>query len=439
MPTVARGTATPPPPPSSAPRRRTPISAKRFVDPVTQVAYDNGFVLLDGSTTANDWQVVDGARDPGLEPFDEMPMVERTDYVFNANDSFWVPSAEFELTGDYSILHGSQQTPISMRSRQNASVLGAANTLGLAGADGQFSGLEARDAAFDNTAQTALLLREAAVAACRATPVVTLPDVLAADGVTISKPARDVDLTAACDVLAAWDGRYDLDRAGPLVWRETMSRFSSADRTNTGPLFVDQFDPTAPTASPAVPNPDTTPLLMALATAVDIITTRRVLGRHHTRGGAVHRAFRRTHPVARRDRGRRHDEHRVVVRFLDLDRAERRPRRAGRRRQSTARRRLPGELRHELHHDRRLLRRPGAGVVVAHLRRDGRSRLAAVRLANGALRGQGLAPRRVHRRTDRGRPRLQRTDRHGRLTAPATDWPRRRRPHATIGRTDRPL
>ena len=254
--------------------------------------------------------MVDGARDPGLEPFDEMPMVERTDYVFNANDSFWVPSAEFELTGDYSILHGSQQTPVSMRSRQNASVLGAANTLGLAGADGQFSGLEARDAAFDNTAQTALLLRETAVAACRATPVVALPDVLAADGVTVSKPAHDVDLTAACDVLAAWDGRYDLDRAGPMVWRETMSRFSSAERTNTGaavrrPVRPDRADRVARRAesrhhTPADGDGDRRRHHHG----------RRVLGRLHTRIGAVHRAFRRAHPAARRDRGRRHDEHR---------------------------------------------------------------------------------------------------------------------------------
>ncbi len=232
--------------PKLSPEAQDAYLAKRFVDPVTQIAYDSGFVLLDGSTTANDWLVVDDARDPGLEPFDEMPMVERTDYVFNANDSFWVPSAEFELTGDYSILHGTQETPVSMRSRQNAAVLGAANTLGVAGAEGNFSGLEARDAAFDNSAQTALLLREAAVAACRATPIVSLPDVLAADGATISTPAHDVDLTAACDVLANWDGRYDLDRAGPMLWRETMSRFSSAERTNTGPLFVDPFDPTAP-------------------------------------------------------------------------------------------------------------------------------------------------------------------------------------------------
>ena len=47
---------------------------------------------------ARGWEVVDGARDPGLVPFSEMPLVQRTDYVFNASDSFWVPNAEFPLT-----------------------------------------------------------------------------------------------------------------------------------------------------------------------------------------------------------------------------------------------------------------------------------------------------------------------------------------------------
>ena len=44
--------------PEAQPRSEDAYLAKRFVDPVTQIAYDSGFVLLDGSTTANDWQVV---------------------------------------------------------------------------------------------------------------------------------------------------------------------------------------------------------------------------------------------------------------------------------------------------------------------------------------------------------------------------------------------
>ncbi len=246
---------------------------RRFSDPVVQIAYESGLVLLDGSTSTNDWQDAAGARDPGLVPFDAMPMVERTDYVFNANDSYWVPSAEFELTGDYSILHGTTNAPLSMRSRQNAAVLADGDALGLAGDDGLFSGTEVRDAAFDNTSQPVLLLRDSLVAACRITPIVTRPDVLADDDVTVAVPSHDVDLTAACGVLENWDGRYDLDRAGPMLWRETMSQFSWAELTSTGPLFVDEFDPATPTRSPATPNPDQTALLDALATAVDTIAT----------------------------------------------------------------------------------------------------------------------------------------------------------------------
>ena len=245
---------------------------KLFTDPLTQIAYDQGFVLLDGSDSRFRWEVVEGARDPGLVPFAEMPLVQRNDYVFNSNDSFWVPSAEFTLTGAYSILHGEQNTPLTMRTRQNADVLGATNAAGLAGPDGLFTADEVRTAAFENTAQTAALLRAAAVNACRATPVVDVPELLAADG-TVSLPAASVDLTAACDVLSAWDGVYDLDRAGAMVWRETMSRFDAAAFETQGVLFDDPFDPARPTVTPSVPAADPTALLQAMGRAVQTITT----------------------------------------------------------------------------------------------------------------------------------------------------------------------
>ena len=199
-------------------------------------------------------------------------MVQRDDYVFNANDSFWVPSAEFTLTGPYTILNGEQGTPLSMRTRQNAAVLGAANATGLAGPDGLFDADEVKTAAFENSGRTAVLLRAAAVAACRATPIVDVPDLLATDG-TVSLPAASVDLTEACDVLAGWDGIYDLDRSGPMIWRETMGRFDNAAFENAGPLFDDAFDPTRPTLTPSVPAANTAPLLQAMARAVQTITT----------------------------------------------------------------------------------------------------------------------------------------------------------------------
>jgi acyl-homoserine-lactone acylase len=240
-------------------------------DLFTTVAYDSGIILLDGSDSTFRWEEVDGARDPGLVPFAEMPMVERTDYVFNANDSYWVPSDEFTLDGVYSIAHGQQNVPQTMRTRQNAAVLSSANPLGLAGDDGQWSLDELTTAAFDNTGHSALVLLDQVVAACRANPLVDVDDLLANDG-TVALAAEVVDLTAACDVLAAWDGRYDLDRAGPIIWRETMSRFSGDERTEIGPLFADPFVPEFPTTTPSVLADDVRPVLTALARAVQAMT-----------------------------------------------------------------------------------------------------------------------------------------------------------------------
>ena len=244
---------------------------KLFGDLITQIAYEQGLVLLDGSDSRFRWEVQPGARDPGLVPFTELPQVERSDYVFNANDSFWVPSAEFTLTGPYSIMNGEQGTALTMRTRQNAAVLGAANSTGLAGPDALFNAEEVRTAAFDNSARTAALLRQSAVAACQASTLVELPDLLATDG-TVSLPATTVDLTVACGVLAAWDGVYDLDRSGPMIWRETMGRFDAADLKRQGPLFDDAFDPANPTTTPSVPAADTAPILQAMARAVQTIT-----------------------------------------------------------------------------------------------------------------------------------------------------------------------
>ena len=244
--------------------------AQLFLDPTTRAAWDGGIALLDGSNSLFAWQEVEGARDPGLVPYESTPRVVRADYVFNANDSFWVPSGEFTLDGDYSILQGQQGTPLTMRTRQNVAVLDAANTMGLSGDDALFSGEELRDAVFDNSSQNALLLRRSVVDACTLTPVVQVPDLFDDDG-EIVLPAEAVDLTEACQALAGWDDRFDLDRSGAVLWRETISRFSDHDQKAMGALFGDPFDPIRPTETPSVLNPDHGPVLAALARAVQTL------------------------------------------------------------------------------------------------------------------------------------------------------------------------
>ncbi len=240
-----------------------------FTDPLVGGAWNQGIVLLDGSDSRFRWQTTPGARDPGLVPFDEMPQVERTDHVFNANDSYWVPNATTTIDGDVSILFGGRSA-LSMRSRQNATVLDPANRTGLAGADGRFSAEEVRTAAFDNRSRSARLLLDAVVAACAAQPVIELPPELGTFGEEVL-PAEAVDLRPACRTLGAWDEVFDLDRAGPILWREFSSRFDDADFEGVGPLFADTFDPADPVGTPSVPNPNTTAMLVELARAVQTV------------------------------------------------------------------------------------------------------------------------------------------------------------------------
>ena len=305
-------------------------------DPLTQLAYEAGFVLLDGSDSRFRWEVVPGARDPGLVPFDEMPMTERADHVFNANDSFWVPNADTTLTGDYSILHGGQDTPLSMRTRQNTAVLGEANSAGLAGPDGLFDAEEVRTAAFDNTARTAVLLRQSAVEYCRVFPTVDVPEILAADG-TVSLPATTVDLRAACSVLADWDGIYDLDRAGPIIWREMMSQFDAACVHRPGTAVRRRV-------RSSEPDDDTLGAGCRRRTVVALdgpggAGSRRggLRRRHDPRCGTVHRTIGDAHPDPRWAELRGDHERGPVERFVVVERAGAPARRGGRRRQFAAR------------------------------------------------------------------------------------------------------
>src|SRR5690606_32118308 len=119
-------------------------------DFITAAARDAGAVLLDGSDPLFEWQEVEGARDPGLVPYSEMPVLERDDYVFNANDSFWMSHATEVLEGDYSPLHGEQRTARSPRTRENATVLDDTSDEGPAGEGGRFSLDELADAALAN-------------------------------------------------------------------------------------------------------------------------------------------------------------------------------------------------------------------------------------------------------------------------------------------------
>lgn len=209
-------------------------------DFLTGLLAEQGLVVLDGSDPAHEWQPSDApTRAPGLVPFDELPQIDRRDFVFNANDSYWLANPAAPLEG-YSPLHGRERVPQSPRTRINALLLQDAPEYDAAGADGKFTLDELKGAIMGNHSLTADLLVDALVARCEASPHVEV------DGVS-------VDVRAFCEILAAWDRRFDPGSVGAVLFRELLGDFGYESVLDRGALFDDSFDPDDPVHTPRVP------------------------------------------------------------------------------------------------------------------------------------------------------------------------------------------
>jgi acyl-homoserine-lactone acylase len=217
---------------------------------IAAIGRQSGAIVLDGSKSTNRWEEQEGARDPGLVPWSELPMTERTDYVFNANDSFWIANGSETLSGDYSILHGEQNTVRSVRTLQNIRTLSDGTGRG---ADGLFSGEELRDASVANTSYPGSQLAFGLASRCAAVPTVTIPAVVNNSGTEVI-PAGPVDISVACAVIADWGQTFDLDDAGAPLFREWLGRVSALGAWSQ--IWSVPFD---------VADPANTPRGMALA------------------------------------------------------------------------------------------------------------------------------------------------------------------------------
>ncbi len=211
--------------------------ARTETDPLTRAFHQKmGLILLDGSDSRFEWQAHPEARTPGVVPYAEQPKLERADYIFNANDSYWLTHVAAPLEG-YSPLYGPERAPRTLRTRMNAKLVSDIAADGPAGADGKFSLQEMQQALLGNRSLTAEVLRDELVAACVATPAAEI------DGETI-------DLAAACEVLQGYSGRLGLDSRGAVLFREWITRYDYRETLTDGALFAVPFDPKDPVNTP---------------------------------------------------------------------------------------------------------------------------------------------------------------------------------------------
>jgi acyl-homoserine-lactone acylase len=205
-------------------------------DPITALLYANRVALLDGSDPAFEWQDVDGAPRPGLVPFDQLPQVERDDHVFNSNDPYWLAHATEHLD-EHSAFHGLFKRPVSPRTRMNATLLNGAGPVTPTGDGGTFTPDDIEAAVFGNHSLVAIELLEGVVERCQAAG-------------SADAGGRTIDLSDACRILSAWDGRFELDSVGAVLWREFLASFPEEAVRNGGPLYETDWDPDAPITTP---------------------------------------------------------------------------------------------------------------------------------------------------------------------------------------------
>lgn len=204
-------------------------------DAIAGLFADYGVFLVDGADPIYEWTDAGGLA-PGLVPAADAPQVERDDFVFNANDNHWMPNPDALLEG-YSVIYGDERSPRSARTRMNAVYLTETGEGSPSGADGVFDLDEVEEAALSGRGMIAELLKDEVVAVCEAEPVVTVNEV-------------EHDLTEACEVLAAWDGRSVVDSVGVGLWREFLGSGQYSEFRDAGGLFAEPFDADDPVATP---------------------------------------------------------------------------------------------------------------------------------------------------------------------------------------------
>jgi len=202
-------------------------------DVLTQLAYQNGVILLDGGDPLYEWAE---ARGRNVAPFEAMPRLQRRDYVLNANDPYWLTNPDEPLTG-YSPFFGKVPARPSQRTRMNHRYAREVRDGGASGADGLFTRDELEAMFFSDRAFIADELREGVVARCTGAGMVEFEGAM-------------WDVGAACDVLAAWDGAYRIESVGAALWREFFGTFLTGSANAETFLWANLWDEADPLGTP---------------------------------------------------------------------------------------------------------------------------------------------------------------------------------------------
>ncbi|MFV5997118.1 penicillin acylase family protein [Streptomyces sp. NPDC056231] len=229
--------------------RITDDLAQRCSTPLGRATYpSSGLAVLDGSRSDCALGSDPDAVQPGIFGPDRMPTVKDAPYVENSNDSAWLTNAEAPLTG-YERVFGTIGTPRSMRTR------GAIEDVSAMAAKGRLTVSDLQEQQYANRAPAGDRAAADLARACA-----TLPG-----GTAAGSDGKAVDVSAACDVLARWDRKFDTGSRGALLFDRFWRRATAVPAAE---LWKVPFSPTDPVGTPHTLNTAAPRVTAALADAV---------------------------------------------------------------------------------------------------------------------------------------------------------------------------
>ncbi|MGH1344073.1 MAG: penicillin acylase family protein [Nannocystales bacterium] len=200
--------------------------------PTAQLLLTSGFVLLDGTRSACDWE--------GLLPASASPRVVRSDYVANSNNAYDRPHADTLLSG-FSPVFGVSGEGLGLRPSLGLHMIHDR----LSGDDGLGEGGFTPELARAVFAQTrnrgGELLAADIVSDCEATPTGEVDGTL-------------VDLSGVCAALQSWDRRNGTASTGAAVFRGLWMAMQGPERMFEVPASIEEplTTPSGYTTDPAI-------------------------------------------------------------------------------------------------------------------------------------------------------------------------------------------
>jgi acyl-homoserine-lactone acylase len=219
---------------------------ERCATPIGQVLFElAGLPALDGTRADGEcaWRDDEDAPRPGVFGPANLPHTIRKDWVVNANDSYWLPNPDQRLEG-YARIIGCEDCERSLRTR-----MAYRHIMDRLDRGKRFGHRSLRNVQHVNRVFAGELARE---------------------NDDLQKVCEAADGGAACDVLAAWDGRTNTDSVGAHIFREFWLRTPSGSRWEEG------FDADRPVETPRDLDESNDDVIQAMRDALDYLEEKGI-------------------------------------------------------------------------------------------------------------------------------------------------------------------